>query len=96
MNFNNFLPMSLYTNLRFVNFARIFFQAALVGCFFREILLRILTGKKAPSNKTPVLMESWKMDIGVDSTSNQLFMRGSYTEKKFPKIYKVFTDKAPF
>ena len=40
-------------------------------------ILRILRGKKAP--KYP------NMDIWVVGTSNQLFIRGSYTETKFSK-----------
>ena len=39
-------------------------------------LLRILTGKINPSNKTPALKESMTMDIWVVSTLNQLFIRG--------------------
>ena len=35
---------------------------------------------KAPSNKTPTLTKSINMDIWVVVTSNQLFIRGSYTE----------------
>ena len=35
--------------------------------------------EKAPSNKTPALTRSWNMDIWVVGTSNQLFLRGSYT-----------------
>ena len=40
---------------------------------------------KRPSNKTPALMKSMKMDIWVVSTTNQLFRRGSHTEKIFFK-----------
>ena len=35
--------------------------------------------EKAPSNKTPALTRSWNMYIWVVGTSNQLFLRGSYT-----------------
>ena len=45
--------------------------------------LRILTGKKKPSNKTAALTKSMNMDSWVVGTSNQLFRRGSYSAKKF-------------
>ena len=51
--------------------------------------------EKAPSNKTPALSESMNMDIWVVSTSNQLFITGSYTETKFSKK-KVHTGKTAF
>ena len=38
--------------------------------------------EKAPSNKTPALSESMNMDIWVFGTPDQLFITGSYTEKK--------------
>ena len=48
-------------------------------------VLRIHTGKKAPSNKTPALEKSMNMDIWVAGISNQLFITGSCTETKFSK-----------
>ena len=39
--------------------------------------LRRLTGKKAPSNKTPALTKSTKKGIWAVGTTNQLFIRGS-------------------
>ena len=36
-------------------------------------------------NKTQALPKSINMDIWVIGTSNQQFIRGSYTEIKFPK-----------
>ena len=39
--------------------------------------LRILTGKKTPSNKTLAHTESRNMGIWVVGISNQLFIRGS-------------------
>ena len=39
--------------------------------------LRILTGKKEPSNKTQALTKRVNMDIWVVGTTNQLFIRGS-------------------
>ena len=47
--------------------------------------LRILTGKKTPSNKTPALTKSMNMDIWVIGTSTQHFRRGSYSETKISK-----------
>ena len=47
-------------------------------------LLRALTGKKYPQ-KNSALTKSMNMDIWVDGISNQLFIRGSYTETKFPR-----------
>ena len=44
---------------------------------FNVMCLRILTGKKAPSNKTPALTKSMNMDIWVAGTSDQLFIRDS-------------------
>ena len=41
--------------------------------------------KKAPSNKTPGLTKSMSMDIWVVGTSDQLSVKGSCTETKFPK-----------
>ena len=40
---------------------------------------------KAPSNKTPEITKSINMDIWVVGTSNQLIIKGSYTETKFSK-----------
>ena len=40
--------------------------------------------EKAPSN-TPALTESTHMGIRAVGTTNQLFVRGSYTETKFSK-----------
>ena len=41
--------------------------------------------EKSPSNKTPTLTESTHMGIRAVGTTNQLFVRGSYTETKFSK-----------
>ena len=41
--------------------------------------------KKAPSNKTPALLESMNIGIWVVGTSNQLLITGPYTETKFSK-----------
>ena len=35
--------------------------------------------------KTPALTKNMNMDNWIVGTSNQLFIRGSYAEKKFPK-----------
>ena len=40
---------------------------------------------KAPSNKTPEITKSINMNIWVVGTSNQLVIKGSYTETKFSK-----------
>ena len=45
--------------------------------FLLCLILRILTRKKTPSNKTPALTNGRNMDIWVLGTSNQLFIRGS-------------------
>ena len=42
-------------------------------------------GEKAPSNKTLVLTKSTNMGIWAVDTTNQLFIRGSWTEIKFSK-----------
>ena len=41
--------------------------------------------EKTPSSKTPLLTKSMNIGIWVVGTSNELFMRGSYTEAKFSK-----------
>ena len=51
--------------------------------------------EKVPSSKTPALTKSSNMGVWVVDTSNQLFMRGSWTETKFSKN-KVVTGKTPF
>ena len=48
-------------------------------------VLKILAGKKTPSNKTLALTKSRGMGILVFGTSNQLFPRGFYAEIKFSK-----------
>ena len=58
-------------------------------------MLRILT-EKAPLNKTSALTKSMNMDIWVVGTSNHLFIKGSYTESKFPKKSKAVTGKTQF
>ena len=42
--------------------------------------------EKALSSKTTAPTKSINMDIWVVGTSNQLFVTGSYTEKKIKKI----------
>ena len=49
------------------------------GCRSVLNMLKDTHREKAPSNKTPALTRSWNMDIWVVGTSNQLFLRGSYT-----------------
>ena len=39
--------------------------------------LKDIHGEKAPSNKTPALINSENMEIWVIGTLNQLFIRGS-------------------
>ena len=51
--------------------------------------------EKAPSNKTPALTKSMNTDIWVVDTLDQLFIRGSYTEKNFQKN-KGVSGKTPF
>ena len=41
--------------------------------------------EKTLSNKTPVLIKCRNKGIWVVGTSNQLFIRGSWTETKFSK-----------
>ena len=41
--------------------------------------------EKAPCNNTPALTKSMNIDMWVVGTSNQVFIRGSTTETKFPK-----------
>ena len=48
-----------------------------------HIHLRILIGKKHPQIKTAALTKIMNMDIWVVITSNQIFIRGFYTETKF-------------
>ena len=45
--------------------------------FCQLFQLSILTGKKAPSDKTTALTKSRNMGIKVAGTSRQLFIRGS-------------------
>ena len=52
--------------------------------FFLEAL-KDTRMEKAPSNETPALTKSVSMVIWVAGTSNDLFIRGSYTEAKFSK-----------
>ena len=54
------------------------------GCCSR-ISFKDTHREKAPSNKTPALSESMNMDIWVFGTPDQLFITGSYTEKKKSK-----------
>ena len=42
----------------------------------KKLKLRMLTGKKAPLNKTPNLTKSMNMGIWAVCTLNQLFVRG--------------------
>ena len=56
----------------------------------------ILTGKKAPSNKTPDHTKSMNMVIWVVGESNQLFISGSLAETKFLTKKNLFTGKTPF
>ena len=44
---------------------------------------------KTLSNKTQALRKTINMDIWVIGTSNQLFIRGSYTQTKFSKNWSV-------
>ena len=55
--------------------------------------LRLLYREKAPSNKNPALTKSMNMDIWVVATSNQLFIRSSYTETKFSKKQSSYWQK---
>ena len=53
-------------------------------------IMRVLAFKntnreKAPSNKTPVLTEKYEYKNLGGGTSNQIFIRGSYTQIKFTK-----------
>ena len=50
-----------------------------------EIQVKDTDRENAPSNKTPALTKSMNMGIWVVGTTNQLFIRGSYTEIKFSK-----------
>ena len=52
---------------------------------FVSILFKDTYREKAPANKTPVLTKSMNMDTWVVGTSNQLFIKGSYTETKSSK-----------
>ena len=56
--------------------------------------LRTLTEKKMASNKTPVLTKSTNMEIWVVGTSNQLFIRGTYIETKFSKIWNCYSQNS--
>ena len=51
--------------------------------------------EKAQSNKTPSLRKSTNMGIWAVGISNQIFVRGSLTEKKNFKKNKVVTGKTP-
>ena len=41
--------------------------------------------KKSPSNETAALTKSMNMDIWVNGTLKQVFVRGSLTETRFSK-----------
>ena len=56
------------------------------------ISLRILTGKKRPSNKTPALTKSTNMGIWVVGTSNHKVLK----LKQYFQKNKVVTGKSPF
>ena len=47
------------------------------------------------SNKTPALTKNMNMNIWVVGTSNQLFVRGSFTETKL-STKKIVTGKSSF
>ena len=49
------------------------------------IILKHTYREKAPSNWTQALTKSLNMDIWLVGTSNQIFIRGSYTEINFSK-----------
>ena len=51
--------------------------------------------EKVPWNKTPARIKGMNMDIWLVGTSNQVFLRGSYTETKISKN-KVVTRKIRF
>ena len=69
-------------------------EAVVLRCSSKEVFLRILK-EKTTSNKTPAVTKSTNLEIWVVSTSNQFFIRGSYTEKKNKKN-KVVAGKTPF
>ena len=52
----------------------------------KKTFLKDAQKEKAPSNKTPVLTKSMNMGIWVVGRSNHLFVIGSQTEAKLPKI----------
>ena len=47
--------------------------------------LRNTQREKTPSNKAPALTKNVNMDMWLVGSSNQVFVRGSYTETKFSK-----------
>ena len=58
-------------------------------------LFKDIHRKKAPSNKTPMILKGINVNIWVVGTSNQLFIRGCETETKFLKN-KAVNGKNPF
>ena len=63
--------------------------------YFFFPFIKFTRREKAPSNKTPALTKDITMDIWVVGTSNQIFVRNSYTETNFQK-HKLVTGKIPF
>ena len=64
---------------------------------YKQKKLKSLTEKetcreKLPSKNTRALSKGMNIDIWVVGTSNQRFMRGSYTETKFSKEEKIVTE----
>ena len=56
-------------------------------------IFKVTYREKAPSNKNPALTKSMNMDIWIVATSNQLFIRSSYTETKFSKKQSSYWQK---
>ena len=58
----------------------------MIRFYFRNFLstaFKDTHSEKAPSHETQAPTKSINMDIWIVGTSNQLFIRDSYTEKKF-------------
>ena len=61
--------------------------------YFLPYFLKDTHREIEPLNKTPAFTKSMNMDIWVVGTSNQLFIRGSYTETKFSKKSEHLLEK---
>ena len=80
MNFQNIYTFTYQKILLHAFLLLVFKIAESLQCILNYIHM-----EKDPTNETSALTKSMNMNIWIIGTSNQLFIRGSYAETKFPK-----------